>query len=143
MVNLNTLQGGIDGSSVRLVSWNVRGLGGPVKQSRVFSHLKSLNTDMAFLQETHLCASDHSRLRKPWVGQIFHSTFNSKSRGTAILINKRTQFSPTQITSDPGGRYTIVCGSLYQVPVVMVSVYAPNWDNPTFVTSLFSKIPLS
>uniref|UniRef100_A0A671L470 L1 transposable element RRM domain-containing protein n=1 Tax=Sinocyclocheilus anshuiensis TaxID=1608454 RepID=A0A671L470_9TELE len=29
------------GFSVKLVSWNVRGLGGPIKRSRVFSHLKN------------------------------------------------------------------------------------------------------
>lgn len=141
MVNLSISQRGLSGSSIRFVSWNVRGLGGPIKRSRVFSHLRSLKTDIAFLQETHLCINDHFRMRKPWVGQIFHSAFNSKSRGAAILINKRTQFLPDQIISDPHGRYVIVSGKLYQTSVVLVNVYAPNWDNPNFMTSLFSKIP--
>ena len=70
--------------SIRFVSWNVRGLGGPVKRSRVFSHLKDLKTDIAFLQETHMRICDHTRLRKPWVGQMFHSSYDSRSRGTAI-----------------------------------------------------------
>ena len=90
MTNQNTGQRGSVGS-VRFTSWNVRGLGGPIKRSRVFSHLKSLNTDIAFLQETHLCVNDHARLRKPWVGQVFHSNFNSKARGTAIIIHKLFQ----------------------------------------------------
>lgn len=141
MVNPNISQRGSSGSNIRFVSWNVRGLGGPVKRSKVFSHLKGLNTDIAFLQETHLCINDHCRLRKPWVGQIFHSAFNSKSRGAAILINKRIQFSRDQIVSDPHGCYVIVSGTLYQTSVVLVNVYAPYWDNPNFMTSLFSKIP--
>lgn len=105
----------------------------------MFSHLKGLNTDIAFLQETHLCINDHCRLRKPWVGQIFYSAFNSKSRGAAILINKQIQFPPDQIISDPHGCYVIVSGTLYQTLVVLVNVYAPNWDNPIFMICHFSQ----
>ena len=141
MVNPGISQRGLSRSSIRFVSWNVRGLGGPIKRSEVFSHLKGLNTDIAFLQETHLRINDHCRMRKPWIGQIFHSAFNSRSRGAAILINKLIQFSPNQIISDPYGRYVIVSGTLFQSSVVLVNVYAPNWDNPNFMTSLFSKIP--
>ena len=127
--------------SIRLTSWNVRGLGGPIKRTKVLSHLKSVKTDIAFLQETHLRLCDHTRLRKPWVGQVFHSNFNSRSRGTAILLHKRVQFSSEQVISDPNGRYIIVVGVLFQTPVIMVCVYAPNWDCPNFMTSLFSSIP--
>ena len=42
------------GSAVKFISWNVKGLNGPVKRGRIFSHLKNLKTDIAFLQETHL-----------------------------------------------------------------------------------------
>lgn len=127
--------------TIRFTSWNVKGLGGPVKRTRVLSHLKSLKTDIAFLTETHLRVCDHTRLRKPWVGQIFHSTFNSRSRGAAILLHKRIQFSMEQIISDPSGRYIIVTGILFQTPVILACVYAPNWDNPGFMTALFSSIP--
>lgn len=85
MVSPNISQRGLNGSSIRLVSWNVRRLGGPIKRSKVFSHLKGLNTDIAFLQETHLRINDHYRMLKAWVGQIFHSSFNSKYKGAAIL----------------------------------------------------------
>ena len=140
MADRSTVQGGPLGS-VRFISWNVRGLGGPTKRSRVFSHLKSLKTDIAFLQETHLSVNDHTRLRKQWVGQVFHSNFNSKARGAAIIIHKRIQFVADHILSDSGGRYIIVKGVLFQTPVVLVNVYAPNWDNPDFMSSIFSSLP--
>lgn len=127
--------------SIRFTSWNVRGLGGPIKRARVFSHLKSLKSEVIFLQETHLRISDHTRLRKPWVGQTFHSGFNSHSRGTAILLHKRLQFSPEQIISDPNGRYFIIVGMLLNTPVILASVYAPNWECPSFMTTLFSQLP--
>ena len=46
------------GASLRFVSWNVKGLNGPVKRGRIFSHLKHLKTEIAFLQGTHLVPKD-------------------------------------------------------------------------------------
>lgn len=127
--------------SVRIISWNVGGLNGPVKRARVFSHLKHLNTDITFLQETHLRTIDHQRLNRPWIGHIFHSKFNFKTRGAAILINKKVHFVPSNIICDSNGRYIIVSGSLYQIPVVLVCVYAPNWDDVDFMKKLISSLP--
>lgn len=126
---------------VRFTSWNVRGLGGPIKRVKVFSHLKNLKSEIVFLQETHLRICDHTRLRRPLVRQVFHSSFNSRARGTAILVHKRLQFPAEKIVSDPNGRYIIVVGTLFQTPVVLTRVYAPNWDSPSFMTALFSLIP--
>lgn len=126
--------------TIRLMSWNVRGLGGPINMAKVLSHLKCVKTDIAFLQETHLRPCDHTRLRKPWVWQVFHSNFNGRSRGTPILLHKRVEFSLEQVISDPSGHYIIV-SVLFQTPGIMVCLYAPNWDCPNFMTSLFSSIP--
>ena len=79
MTNANMTRGGLNGHHLKVVTWNVQ-----IKRSKVFSHLKSLSADVVFLQETHLRIDDHMRLRKPWVGHIFHSNFNSKSR-TCVL----------------------------------------------------------
>lgn len=127
--------------SIRFTSWNVRGLGGPVRRTHVLSNLKNMKTDIAFLQETHLRVSDHFRLRRPWVGQVFHSGLDSCSRGTAILLHKRLQFSMEHNVSDPHGCFVIVVGTLLHTPVFMVCVYTPTWDCPNFITSLFSLIP--
>src|SRR4029434_8185232 len=75
-------------SVVRFVSWNVKGLNGPVKRARVLSHLKSFNADILFLQETHLRLKDHIRLRKAWISQVYHSRHDGSSKGVAILINR-------------------------------------------------------
>ncbi len=80
-------------SPIRFTSWNVKGLNGPIKRSKIFSHLKRLKSDIIFLQETNLLNSDHLRLQKLWVGHIYHSKCNAKARGTAILIHKKNQFS--------------------------------------------------
>ena len=97
---------------VSMVSWNVRGMGHPIKRAKVFSHLKSLSADIAFLQETHIRPSERNRLRCRWADQIFQSAFSSKARGVAIIIKKNIDFKHVSTISDPNGRFLIVTGYL-------------------------------
>lgn len=129
------------GQAVRIISMNTGGLNAAIKRTKVITHIKNLNADVMFLQETHLQKSDHKKLNRLWLGQIFHSQFNCKTRGTAILIRKNVHFASTNTITDPEGRYTIAVGTLYQKPVIFASVYAPNWDDHNFFNSLFSLIP--
>ena len=110
MANTNTLR--TLGGALRFVSWNVKTKNSPVKRNKVFNHLTHLNTKIAFLQETHLLPSDHLKLRRGWVCQIFHSSFSSKARGVAILIHKSVPFSVTNVVSDINGRYVIITGKI-------------------------------
>ena len=93
--------------AVRMLSWNVKGLNSPVKRCRVFNHIKTLKADIIFLQETHLKNDDHKRLKNKWINQIYHSKFNSRARGVAILIKNNVQFTASEIKVDTNGRYII------------------------------------
>ena len=131
----------LKGNAVRFFSWNVGGINGTVKRAKVFDHIKKFKADITFLQETHLRTADQIRLSRPWIGQIYHSKFDTKTRGTAILINKNVQFTSTNTVSDTYGRFVVVTGSLYQTPVVLVNVYAPNWDDVEFMKRFLSSLP--
>lgn len=130
-----------DRDNIKYISWNVKGVNNPVKRKRVLTHLKGLNANFAFLQETHLRTSDHFRIRKDWVGQLFHSNFHHKSRGAAILVNKSTPFIASDVITDPKGRYVIVTGKLFSTPLVLANLYAPNWDDTNFISTFLSAIP--
>lgn len=129
------------GGVINFVSWNVRGLNALIKRNKVLSHLEDLHTHIAFLQETHLRPSEHKRIHRRWVGHLFHSKFSCRSRGVAVLINKNVQFTPGSVQSDMAGRYIIVTGHLYQTPVVLVNIYAPNWDDSRFIGKIISLLP--
>ena len=129
------------GSSVRFLSWNIKGMGSPIKRSRIFTHLKRLKADLVFLQKTHMRTKDQVRLKCPWVSEVFHSNFNSKTMGVAILIGKSIQFSASKVISDNYGRYLIVMGTLFHVPILLVNIYAPNFDDPHFMNKLFECLP--
>lgn len=121
--------------SIRLISWNIKGILHPIKRSPVFAHLKSLNPEIIFLQETHLRINEQARLERGWIEQIFCSKYEDRSRGTAILIKKGIPFVPTKVISDDKGRYIIVAGKLFSSQIVLANVYGPNWDNPVFLPS--------
>ncbi len=77
------------------------------------------------------------------MSHVFHSKFSAKARGAAIIISINIQFEPIQVIEDVNGRYVMVSGLLQNLPVVLVSIYAPNWDDKQFFINLFAKIPNS
>ena len=107
----------------------------------MFTHLKLLKADIVFLQETHLRSSEHSKFLSGWAGQCFHSTFQAKARGVAILVSKDVLFEPTQISADRNGRFVIVSGKLFDTNIVLANIYAPNVDDVAFFELVFSKLP--
>jgi len=117
---------------VKCVSWNVKSLNHLVKFKKMTTHLKQLNTDIAFLQETHIHSVNNLRLSRGWAGQVFQSNFQVKASGVAIMINNNVQFTVSDVQTDSAGRYVIVVGELYTLPVILACIYAPNWDNPVF-----------
>lgn len=128
-------------STLKLVSWNVKGMGSAAKLGRVMSHLDQLKGDIYFLQETHMLKRETVRLKKGWVGETFHSTFNNRARGAAILIRRGVPFTADRSILDPHGRYAMVSGRLQGNLVLFICVYGPNWDDSNFITKLFTSFP--
>lgn len=112
-----------------------------IKIGKVLTQLQHLKGDVMFLQETHLRTSDTTRIKRAWMSHLFHSKFTEKARGAAIIIHKRIMFEPTNVILDTEGRYVMVSGTLQNVSVVLISVYAPTWDDDEFFIRLFAKIP--
>lgn len=104
------------------------------------TYLKQHRIDIALLQETHLTDAEHVKLKRGGYSQVFYSSFTSRGRGVAILINKSTPFQLTSTTKDKGGRYIIIRGSIYSQPITLVNIYAPNHDDPQFFRDLFFNI---
>lgn len=93
-------------SHITFTTWNCRGMGRPLKWGKVFSHLKSLSSDIVFLQETHIQPSEQRRLRSVWVSQVYQSTFSSKARGGAILFAEPSHlYSNRRLPIQVGGSY--------------------------------------
>lgn len=125
---------------VKFTSFNVNGLNGPVKRKRVLDYLKKLKTEIVFIQESHLTKTEHQKLKREWVGQVYASSFNSKARGAVILLHKNLPFSIGKPISDPAGRYVLIQGNMYSETWTLLNVYAPNHHDPSFIQELFLKV---
>ena len=118
--------------ALRFISWNVKGLGNPVKRAKVLSHLKSFQPDVIFLQETHAKRNVQSVLRANWLGQAYHASFGAKARGVAILFRKNVPFTHTATKADPDGRFLILTGHLASLPVTFVNDNGPQFTSKDF-----------
>lgn len=58
-----------------------------------------------------------------------------------VSRHREVQFVQTNTIQDKDGRFIIVQGHLFNLPVVLACVYAPNWDNAKFFTDFFSLLP--
>lgn len=124
-----------------LVSWNVKGVNSAIISSKILMHLRDLKADVIFLQETHLRTADIPRIKRAWMGHLFHSKFSQRARGAAIIIHKRVMFELTETIIDSNGHFVMVLGKLQNIPVILASIYAPNWDNDEFFVNFFSRLP--
>uniref|UniRef100_A0A3Q4HJU4 exodeoxyribonuclease III n=1 Tax=Neolamprologus brichardi TaxID=32507 RepID=A0A3Q4HJU4_NEOBR len=125
--------------NITIITLNVKGINHVVKRHKILSSLKKDRVPIALLQETHLTDSEHLKLKRDWVGQIYYSSFNSKSRGVAKLIHKNLPFTLNTIVRDTDGRFILITGLLYGEQILLASVYAPNTFDRLFYSNLLAK----
>uniref|UniRef100_A0A3P9BZE4 exodeoxyribonuclease III n=1 Tax=Maylandia zebra TaxID=106582 RepID=A0A3P9BZE4_9CICH len=126
-------------SNTKIITLNVKGINHVIKRRKIISLLKKDRVQIALLQETHLTDSEHLKLKRDWVGQIYYSSFTSKSRGVAILVHKNLPFTLHTIVRDTDGRFILITGLLYGELILLGSVYAPNTFDRSFYSNFLAK----
>lgn len=124
---------------LKLLSINVNGLNSPRKRTVLLGACRREKADIAFLQETHLTGR-HTQLQGRWFSQTFFASATCKKRGVAILIRRNIPFVHSKTIIDPEGRFLIVMGTIRSQSLTLVSVYAPNQEQPLFFDSLFKRL---
>lgn len=125
--------------SLKVLSYNVRGLHSPMKRKKILNQLKHYKCQIAFLQETHLSDVEHEKLKKSWADKVFFSSHKSgKKRGVAILIHRQVNFKLDSLHKDSEGRYILLNGTIDGIQVSLMNIYAPNEDDPEFIRTIFN-----
>lgn len=57
------------------------------------------------------------------------------------MINKAVPFRMTTTDTDKNGRYIIVTRTLYGTSVILANIYAPNYDDESFIKSVLNSLP--
>lgn len=128
-------------NNIRFISWNVKGANQATKINKIMSHIQGLRGEVVFLQETHLRTEEILRIKRGQFNQLYHSKFSDRARGAAILIQRHIPFQLEKLVADSSGRFVIVSGQLCNTPVILASVYAPNWDDDKFISKFFTSMP--
>ena len=124
----------------KLCSFNCRGIQDYGKRRKIFHFLRSIDSDIIFLQETHSSLNDEKFWKNQWGEFAWFASHTSNSRGVAILI--RNTVAPTfhSLYSDPNGRFLILSVSINGLSLLLVNLYAPNSDDPDFFLDVFAKV---
>ena len=109
-------------------SLNVNGLNAPIKHHRVADWIKRNDPSICCLQETHFEPKDAFRLRVKGWSTIFHANGPQKKAGVAILISDRLDFKLKAIERDTERHYIILKGSIQQVDMTIINIYAPKGE---------------
>lgn len=118
---------------IKMVTFNVKGISSPVKRSKILSKVKRENAQIVLLQETHLTAIEHEKLKRMGYSRAYYSSYkNGRRRGVIILISQKIAFNFVSEQSDKEGRYIIVSGRIDNTVVSICNIYAPPGSDFTF-----------
>lgn len=96
------------------------------------TYLKHNKADIAFIQETHFVKEEADKLKRGWVGHIYHSSFSSQRNGVIILVNKNLNFVLLKEVKDDEGRMICIQALVNGTKVTLCNIYAPNKCDPNF-----------
>uniref|UniRef100_A0A3Q2QE32 exodeoxyribonuclease III n=1 Tax=Fundulus heteroclitus TaxID=8078 RepID=A0A3Q2QE32_FUNHE len=128
------------GADLTCICWNIRGINSPIKRKKMLTYLKRQKVDIAFIQENHLTDTEHFKLCRDWVGNVFYSSFLTKARGVDLLINKRLNFKLNSVEKDKNGRFLLVNCEINRNKIALVNIYGPNYDDSLFFNNLIMKL---
>ena len=127
-------------NTVKIVSVNCQGLSDPRKRRDVFHYLRQKSYSIYLLQDTHFDPKMENCIRAEWGYKSYFASYNSNSRGVAILFNNNLDFFVKKVYKDMLGNYIFVTVTIMDREFLIVSLYGPNRDDPEFYAELEERI---
>ena len=115
--------------SLKINSFNVRGLGNKTKRDQVFQWLKNESMDIYLLQETHSSSKDVKDWKHQWGGEAFFSGRSSNSQGVAILLNPKCTHVIQKYTEIIEGKLQAIEIMIDEKIITIINIYGSNLDD--------------
>jgi len=94
--------------TIRLLSFNGRGLSNFKKRRAIFSWCRKQKADLIFLQETHSSKEREAQWKIEWGAEILFSHGSTNARGVAVLIKKGFDIDVMLTQTDSSGRLLLL-----------------------------------
>lgn len=123
-------------TTLQLASWNTNGLNGPGKRTAYLDLLSNNHIDIAFIQESHLKATDVQRFANRQYYVAASASVDSKTTGALIVLKRSMSITILDEFGSEDGRISYIKTIIAGRKLAFMSVYAPNQFDPTFFTPL-------
>ena len=115
----------------------MRGINGYEKRRELLYKIRD-TAEIICLQETHSTKDSENEWNLQWGNsEIYYAHGTSKSQGVLTAISRKSGIKVLAQKVDLAGRFLILHVSLHEVKYVIINVYAPNEDRPSFFQELF------
>lgn len=121
---------------ITLLSVNCQGLGNAQKRRDVFNYLRQKKYSIYLLQDTHFEKKLEPYISAEWGYQCYFASFNSNSRGVAVLFNNNFEFKVKEVYKGEDGNSLLLIVQVNEMNLILGNIYGPNRDNPAFYNSL-------
>lgn len=118
---------------VTILSLNAKGLNHPAKHVSLWKLAIAHNCDVLCVQETHFALNASPKCQHGQFTHVFQTSYPKKQQGVLIAIRNTVSFQLQQYITDPEGRYIFLTCTINNVPYTLVSIYAPNQGQMTFL----------
>lgn len=123
-----------------IMSWNVWDLNSPVKRTKCLEFFKRKGILITLVQETHLKTNDIHRFQNRFYKCVTYSSAANRSKGVAILFDRKLCVNIDNSGKDDVGRFTYVCITIDNIKICLASIYGPNIHDPNFFTMISNKL---
>ena len=127
---------------ISIFSQNCHGIKDMQKRRDLFQHIRTKKYNIACLQDVHIERNLYSYVKGEWGYNIILSAKQGSNvnRGVMILINNNFSCDIGRVITDPDDNFIIAELKMYDIKVILVSVYGLNDDRPQFYRKLQQHI---
>ena len=118
--------------ALKILSMNCQGLGDLDTRRDVFNYLRKMDCSIFCLQDTHFENAQKAYIRAQWGYECLTNSFNSSSRGVAILFKSNFEYKLGRTKCDDNGNLLVIEIETSFYRITIVNIYGPNKDTPDF-----------
>ena len=112
--------------AVSFVTFNVNGCANATKRSEIIQYLKTFESDIIFLSETHSTPLDENEWSFNWGGPCFFSHGTSSSGGLAILFSNKVNIDNVDLQQLVPGRCLYLNLTTNKNNLHLVNIHSPT-----------------